>query len=57
MDRFHQEKKEQALTEKNAQAHQQKVDSLGSFMGPTQDAEESGESEITEGRWCKSFSF
>ncbi|KAK6124859.1 hypothetical protein DH2020_041393 [Rehmannia glutinosa] len=48
LNKFHNEKKEQVLTEKNAQAHQQKVGSLGNFMAPKKDVEESGESEITE---------
>ncbi|KAI3472260.1 hypothetical protein Pfo_029748 [Paulownia fortunei] len=48
INKSHNEKKEQVLTEKNAQAHQQKVDSLGNFMATKKDVEESGESEITE---------
>ncbi|KAL0383464.1 UNVERIFIED_CONTAM: Condensin complex subunit [Sesamum calycinum] len=48
--KFHNEKKELVLTEKNAQAHQQKVHNLGTFMVTKKEAEESGESEITEGR-------
>ncbi|GFP80827.1 condensin complex subunit 1 [Phtheirospermum japonicum] len=48
INKSHNEKKEQVLTEKNAQAHQQKVDSLGNFMPTKKDEEESGESEITE---------
>ncbi|KAK4404787.1 Condensin complex subunit [Sesamum angolense] len=46
--KFHNEKKELVLTEKNAQAHQQKVHNLGTFMVTKKEAEESGESEITE---------
>ncbi|KAL3637175.1 Condensin-1 complex subunit CAP-D2 [Castilleja foliolosa] len=48
INKSHNEKKEQVLTEKNAQAHQQKVDSLGNLMPTKNDEEESGESEITE---------
>ncbi|KAK4412876.1 Condensin complex subunit [Sesamum alatum] len=46
--KFHNEKKELVLAEKNAQVHQQKVDNLGTFMVTKKEAEESGESEITE---------
>ncbi|KAL2226024.1 condensin complex subunit 1 [Sesamum indicum] len=46
--KFHNEKKELVLTEKNAQAHQQKVHNLGTFMVTKKEAEGSGESEITE---------
>ncbi|KAL3819716.1 hypothetical protein ACJIZ3_005621 [Penstemon smallii] len=48
INQFHQEKKEQEITAKNAQAHQQKVDNLGSFVATTKDIHERGESEITE---------
>ncbi|GER25793.1 condensin complex subunit 1 [Striga asiatica] len=49
INKFHSEKKEQKLTEKNAQAHQQKVGTLGNnFMPIKKDVEDSGESEITE---------
>ncbi|KAG8372081.1 hypothetical protein BUALT_Bualt12G0029400 [Buddleja alternifolia] len=48
INKFHCEKKEQELTEKNAQEHQQKVGSLENFMETKKDVEESGESEITE---------
>lgn len=49
MNKCHSEKKEQIATEKNAQAHQQKVDNMGSFMAAKEEAEESGDSEITQG--------
>lgn len=49
--KLHNEKKEQVLTEKNAQAHKQKVDRLEISMVIKKDVEESGESEVTEGRY------
>ncbi|PIN18314.1 hypothetical protein CDL12_09019 [Handroanthus impetiginosus] len=48
INKFHNERKEQVLTEKNAQAHQQKVDSLENFMGTKKEVGESSESEITQ---------
>ncbi|CAA2991811.1 condensin complex subunit 1 [Olea europaea subsp. europaea] len=48
ISKSHNERKEQELTAKNAQAHQQKIDSLGSFVAAKNEVEESGESEITE---------
>ncbi|KAL2501833.1 hypothetical protein Fot_35681 [Forsythia ovata] len=48
INKSHNERKEQELTAKNAQAHQQKIDSLGSFMATKNNVEGSGESEITE---------
>lgn len=50
MNKCHEEKKEQVLTEKNAQAHQQKVDNIGSFMAEKEEVNETGDSEITQGR-------
>ncbi|KAL8493831.1 hypothetical protein ACS0TY_024848 [Phlomoides rotata] len=49
MNKCHNEKKEQVVTEKNAQAHQLKVDNMGSFMEAKEEVEESGDSEITQG--------
>ncbi|KAL2456135.1 hypothetical protein Adt_46932 [Abeliophyllum distichum] len=48
INKSHNERKEQELTAKNAQAHQQKIDSFGSFMATKNNVEGSGESEITE---------
>ncbi|KAL6530534.1 Condensin-1 complex subunit CAP-D2 [Orobanche minor] len=50
INKFHDEKKEQVLTEKNAQAHQQKVDNLGNSLRNKKNVEESGESEIIEAK-------
>ncbi|KAA8518000.1 hypothetical protein F0562_015474 [Nyssa sinensis] len=48
INKFHIEKKEQELTAKNAQVHQQKVDSVENFMVAKNDGEESAESEVDE---------
>ncbi|KAL7097778.1 hypothetical protein ACP275_10G163900 [Erythranthe tilingii] len=48
INKLHNEKKEQVLTEKNAQAHQEKVDNFESLIATKKDGDESGESEITE---------
>ncbi|XP_047949782.1 condensin-1 complex subunit CAP-D2 [Salvia hispanica] len=48
IDKYHNEKKEQVITEKNAQVHQQKVSNIESYVANQKEAEESGESEITE---------
>ncbi|KAL6498518.1 Condensin-1 complex subunit CAP-D2 [Orobanche hederae] len=50
INKFHDEKKEQVLTEKNAQAHQQKVHNLGNSLRNKKNVEESGESEIIEAK-------
>ncbi|KAL1548739.1 Condensin-1 complex subunit CAP-D2 [Salvia divinorum] len=48
INKYHNEKKEQVLTEKNAQVHQQKVSNIESFVATKKEVDESGESEITE---------
>lgn len=50
LNKFHIERKEQELTAKNAQSHQQKVESLESIVVTETKEDEIGESEITEGR-------
>lgn len=50
MNKFHIEKKEQEVTAKNAQNHQQKMASLENFMVSKKEVEESSESEVTEGK-------
>lgn len=55
IDKYHSDKKEQVLTEKNAQAHQQKVSNIENFVATKKEAEESGGSEITEGRCSKYY--
>lgn len=54
MNKFHIERKEQELTAKNAQTHQQKVESLESIT-VTEKEEKIDESEITEGSFSKSM--
>ncbi|XP_051138576.1 condensin-1 complex subunit CAP-D2 isoform X2 [Andrographis paniculata] len=48
LNAVHHEKKEQALTEKNAQAHQQKVDNFQNFVATKKVENESGEYDTTE---------
>ncbi|XP_016457670.2 condensin-1 complex subunit CAP-D2-like [Nicotiana tabacum] len=48
LNKFHIERKEQELTAKNAQSHQQKVESLESIVVTETKEDEIGESEITE---------
>lgn len=49
MNKYHIERKEQELTAKNAQSHQQKVESLESIKVTVKEEEEINESEISEG--------
>lgn len=50
INKLHIEKKDQELTAQNAQSHKQRVESLGSFVITKKEGEESGESEIAEGK-------
>lgn len=50
INKLHTEKKDQELTAKNAQAHKERVESLGNCVVVKKDREESGESEIAEGK-------
>lgn len=45
------EKKDQEVTARNAQIHQQKVDSMEGFLVAKNAGEESAESDIAEGRY------
>lgn len=45
IDKCYNEKKEQVVTEKKAQAHQQKVKTIESFVATKKEVEESGDSE------------
>ncbi|KAK2987347.1 hypothetical protein RJ640_023648 [Escallonia rubra] len=47
---FHIEKKEQELTSKNAEVHQQRVDTFETFRGNKEAGEENAESELVGGR-------
>lgn len=51
INKFHIEKKEQEVTAKNAEVHQQKLRSLENIGVATEDGEESTESKTSEG-WC-----
>lgn len=54
LNKFHIERKEQELTAKNAQSHQQKVDSMESItVAQKEEEDEIDESEITEGNFPK----
>ncbi|KAL3534564.1 hypothetical protein ACH5RR_003025 [Cinchona calisaya] len=46
INKLHIEKKDQELTAQNAQAHKQRVESLGSFVVPKKEGEESGDSAV-----------
>ena len=50
INKFHIDRKEQEVTAKNAQVHQQKIDSLDSFR-VAKEGEESAESHV-DGGWC-----
>lgn len=49
INKLHIEKKDQELTAKNAQAHKERIESLGNCE-VAKKADDSGESEITEGK-------
>jgi hypothetical protein len=54
LNKFHIERKEQEITAKNAQSHQQKVDSMESItVAQKEEEDEIDESEITEGNFPK----
>lgn len=50
LNKFHVERKEQEVTARNAQVHQQKVGSLESLMVDGSTAEECQEADVVEGR-------
>ncbi|KAK4724036.1 hypothetical protein R3W88_026815 [Solanum pinnatisectum] len=54
-NKFDIERKEQELTAKNAQSHQQKVESLESITVTEKEEEEIGESEITKGSFLQVY--
>lgn len=49
LNKYHTEKKDQEATTRNAQIHQQKVNTMGSFVVDRNAGEESAESDISEG--------